>query len=142
MSVAQGGKARLGRDHSAPPVIHVTSYDRIWSILVALLAVLIVAVWFLFLAWDSFRPHVAKMQQPIEIIPDESGGIENGSPTESLKLEGTGPERADATPGEASDDSRPEVQDVLQNVSLEAANADAAGAVAGSSDQLQLDSAP
>jgi hypothetical protein len=104
---------------------------------------LFVAVWFLFLVWDSFHPHVAKMQLPIEVIPDESGGVENGSPTESLKLEGTGPERADATPGEASDDSRPEVVDVLQSVSLEAASADAAGAVtAGSSDQLQLDTAP
>jgi hypothetical protein len=143
MPVAQGGKARLRRAHSAPPVIRVTSYDRIWSILVALLAVLIVAVWFLFLAWGNFRPHIAKLQQPIEIIPDESGGIENGSPTESLKLEGTGPERADATPGEASDDSRPEVEQVLKSVSLEAASADAAGAVtSGSSDQLELDTAP
>ena len=60
MPVAQGGKAKLGRAHSAAPVIRVTSYDRIWSILVALLAVLIVAVWFLFLVWDSFQPHVAK----------------------------------------------------------------------------------
>jgi hypothetical protein len=143
MPPAQGRVAKLGRGHSAPPVINVTNYDRVWSTLVALLAVLIVAVWFLFLVWDSFRPHVPKMQQPVEIIPDESGGVENGSPTESLKLEGTGPERADATPGEASDDSRPEVEDVLSSVSLEAASADAAGAVmAGSSDQLQLDTAP
>jgi len=143
MPPAQGRVAKLGRGHSAAPVIRVTGYDRVWSTLVALLAVLVVAVWFLFLVWDSFRPHVAKLQQPIEIIPDESGGVENGSPTDSLKLEGTGPERADATPGEASDDSRPEVVDVLQNVSLEAASADAASAVtAGSSDQLQLDTAP
>jgi hypothetical protein len=142
MSEAHSRVSKLGR-LSAPPVIRVTNYDRIWSTLVALLAVLIVSVWFLFLVWDSFRPHVAVMQQPIEIIPDESGGIENGSPTESLKLEGTGPERADATPGEFSDDSRPEVEQVLQSVSLEAASADAAGAVmAGSSDQLQLDAAP
>ena len=126
MLPAQSRVAKLGRGHSAPPVIRVTSYDRIWSTLVALLAVLVVAVWFLFLVWDSFQPHVAKMQLAIEVIPDESGGVENGSPTESLKLEGTGPERADATPGEASDDSRPEVQDVLQSVSLEAASADAA----------------
>jgi hypothetical protein len=142
MSEAHSRVSKLG-GLAAPPVIRVTSYDRIWSTLVALLAVLIVAVWFLFLVWDSFRPHVAVMQQPIEIIPDESGGIENGSPTESLKLEGTGPERADATPGESSDDSHPEVEQVLQSVSLEAASADAAGAVsAGASDQLQLDTAP
>ncbi len=143
MPPAPSRTAKLSRGYLAPPVIRVTGYDRVWSTLVALLAVLVVAVWFLFLVWDSFRPHVAKMQQAIEIIPDESGGIENGSPTESLKLEGTGPERADATPGEASDDSRPEVVDVLQNVSLEAANTDASAAVmAGSSDQLQLDTAP
>jgi hypothetical protein len=143
MPVAPGTKARLNRAHSAAPVIRVTSYDRIWSILVALLAMLIVVVWFLFLAWDSFQPHVAKMQIPIEVIPDESGGIEGGSPTESLKLEGTGPERADATPGEASDDSRPEVEQVLKSVSLEAASADASGAMtSGSSDQLELDTAP
>jgi hypothetical protein len=143
MPPAQGRLAKLGRGHSAAPVIHVTSYDRIWSSLVALMAVLLVAVGFLYLVWDSFQPHIAQLQQPIELITDESGGIENGSPTDSLKLEGTGPERADATPGEVSDDSRPEVQDILQNVSLEAASADAAGAVAaGSSDQLQLDSAP
>jgi hypothetical protein len=142
MSEAHSRVSKLG-GLSAPPVIRVTNYDRVWSTLVALLAVLIVAVWFLFLVWDSFRPHVAVMQQPIEIIPDESGGVENGSPTESLKLEGTGPERADATPGEFSDDSHPEVEQVLQSVSLEAASADAAGAVtAGASDQLQLDTAP
>ncbi|HXY32697.1 MAG TPA: hypothetical protein VEI07_00635 [Planctomycetaceae bacterium] len=143
MSLAQGGKARLGRGHLAPPVIRVTNYDRVWSILVALLAVLAVSVWFLFLVWDSFRPHHAVMQQAIEVIEDTSGGVENGSPTESLKLEGTGPERADATPGEASDESRPEVEQVLQSVSLEAASGDATGTVmAGSSDQLQLDTAP
>ena len=135
--------ARLGQGHSAAPVIRVTNYDRVWSTLVALLAVLIVAVWFLFLVWDSFRPHVAKMQQAIEVIEDESGGIEGGSPTESLKLEGTGPERADASPSEASDDSRPEVENVLQSVSLEAASAATSGAVAaGASDQLELDTAP
>jgi hypothetical protein len=142
MTPSQGRAAHLGRGHSAPPVIRVTGYDRVWSTLVALLAVLVVAVWFLFLVWDSFRPHIAKMQQAVEIIADESGGVENGSPTESLKLEGTGPERADATPGEASDDSRPEVVDVLQNVSLEAASADAAAVTAGGSDTLQLDTAP
>ena len=143
MPPAQGRTAKLGRGHSAPPVIRVTSYDRIWSTLVALLAVLLVAVWFLFLVWDSFHPHVAQLQQPIELIPDESGGVENGSPTDSLKLEGTGPERADATPSEASDDSRPEVEDVLQSVSLEAASSDAVGSVtAGSSDQVELDTAP
>jgi hypothetical protein len=143
MPPAQGRTSKLGHSHKAAPVIRVTSYDRIWSSLVALMAVLLVAVWFLYLVWDSFQPHVAQLQQPIELIEDVSGGIENGSPTDSLKLEGTGPERADATPGEASDDSRPEVQQVLQNVSLEAANADPAGTVmAGSSDQLELDTAP
>ena len=58
MSEAHSRVSKLG-GLAAPPVIRVTSYDRIWSTLVALLAVLIVAVWFLFLVWDSFRPHVA-----------------------------------------------------------------------------------
>ncbi len=84
--------------------------------------------------------------QVVEFIPDEpTGGIEGGSPTESLKLEGTGPERADATPGESSPDERPEVEEVLRNVSLESsASSDADGARShpGSSDQLALDTAP
>ncbi len=70
MPPAPSRVARLGQGHSAAPVIRVTNYDRVWSTLVALLAVLIVAVWFLFLVWDSFRPHVAKMQQAIEVIED------------------------------------------------------------------------
>jgi hypothetical protein len=129
---------------AAAPVIRVTNYDRVWSTLVALIAVLIAAVWFLSLVWNSFQPHHAKHMQVVEFIPDEpTGGIEGGSPTESLKLEGTGPERADATPGESSPDERPEVEEVLRNVSLESAASDAVGTVAsGSSDQLALDTAP
>jgi hypothetical protein len=126
------------------PVIRVTNYDRIWSTLVALIAVLVAAVWFLSLVWNSFQPHRAKHMQLVEFIADEpTGGIEGGSPTESLKLEGTGPERADATPGESSPDERPEVEEVLRNVSLESTANDAMGTVAsGSSDQLALDAAP
>jgi hypothetical protein len=129
---------------AAAPVIRVTSYDRVWSTLVALIAVLVAAVWFLSLVWNSFQPHHAKHKQAVEFIADEpTGGIEGGSPTESLKLEGTGPERADATPGESSPDERPEVEDVLRNVSLESSASDAVGTVAsGSSDQLALDTAP
>ena len=128
----------------APPVIRVTSYDRVWSTLVALVAVLVAAVWFLFLVWGSFETHVAKHDQIVELIPDEtSGGVEGGSPTDSLKLEGTGPERADATPGQSVVDERPEVEDVLKSVSLESSSSDAAGTVtSGSSDQLELDVAP
>jgi hypothetical protein len=128
----------------APPVIRVTSYDQIWSTLVALVAVLLAAVWFLYLVWGSFHPHPIKHDRIVELIPDEtSGGIEGGSPTDSLKLEGTGPERADATPGEAVSDERPEVEEVLKDVSLDSASSDTAGTVtSGSSDQLQLDVAP
>ncbi len=110
----------------------------------ALVAVLLAAVWFLYLVVESFQPHVPKHEQIIEIIPDEtSGGVEGGSPTDSLKLEGTGPERADATPGQSIADERPEVEEVLKDVSLESSSSDAAGTVtSGSSDQLQLDVAP
>ena len=40
----------------APPVIRVTRYDQVWSTLVALVAVLLAAVWFLYLVWGSFHP--------------------------------------------------------------------------------------
>jgi len=134
-------KPALGQP--APPVIRVTSYDRVWSTLVAVVTVLLAAVWFLFLVWGGFHPHVPPREQPIEILEETSGGVAWGSPTDSLKLEGTGPERADATPGESSDDSRPEVQEVLQNVALEAASSqDSSAVTSGSSDQLQLDVAP
>ena len=70
----------------------------------------------------SFHPHPTKHDANGRIDADEpTGGIEGGSPTESLKLEGTGPERADASPGESSPDQRPEVEEVLKNVSLESA---------------------
>jgi hypothetical protein len=128
----------------APPVIRVTGYDRVWSTLVALVAVLVAAVAFLYLVWGSFQPHKAKQMQIVELIPDEtSGGIEGGSPTDSLKLDGTGPERADASPSDSSMDERPEVEEVLKDVSLETATSDATGTVtSGSSDQLSLDVAP
>jgi hypothetical protein len=143
MSIASSGRTKHAAGSPAPPIIRVTSYDRVWSTLVALIAVLLAAVWFLFLVWGSFRPHVAKHEQPIELLEETSGGIEGGSPTDSLKLEGTGPERADATPGQAISDERPEVEEVLKNVSLESSSSDSAGSVtSGSSDQLELDVAP
>jgi len=144
MATAQSHPIKPSAGSPAPPVIRVTSYDRVWSTLVALVAVLLAAVWFLYLVWGTFHPHIAKREQIVELIPDEtSGGIEGGSPTDSLKLEGTGPERADATPGEAIVDERPEVEQVLKDVSLESAASDAAGTVtSGSSDQLALDVAP
>ncbi|HUE13463.1 MAG TPA: hypothetical protein VMR25_04810 [Planctomycetaceae bacterium] len=143
MSAAGSRHVKHAAGSPAPPVIRVTSYDRVWSTLMALVAVLVASVWFLSLMWNSFQPHYAKHEQVIELIPDEtSGGIEGGSPTDSLKLEGTGPERADATPGQSIADERPEVEEVLKNVSLESSS-DAAGAVtSGSSDQLELDVAP
>ena len=143
MSVAESRPTARTAGSPAPPVIRVTSYDQVWSTLVALIAVLLAAVGFLYLVWGSFHPHVARHDRVIELIPDEtSGGVENGSPTDSLKLEGTGPERADATPGESSPDERPEVEEVLKDVSLETAS-DSTGAVtSGDSAQLQLDVAP
>jgi hypothetical protein len=144
MSGAHGRPVGTSIGTPAPPVIRVTRYDQVWSTLVALVAVLLAAVWFLYLVWGSFHPVPIKHDQIVELIPDEtSGGIEGGSPTDSLKLEGTGPERADATPGESSPDQRPEVEEVLKDVSLESASSEAAGTVAsGSSDQMQLDVAP
>jgi hypothetical protein len=129
---------------AAAPVIRVTRYDQVWSTLVALIAVLLASVWFLYLVWGSFHPHPPKREQIVELIPDEtSGGVENGSPTDSLKLEGTGPERADATPGSSVADERPEVEQVLKDVALESSSNDSTGAVtSGASDQMQLDEAP
>ena len=45
MSVVHAGENRPDTDRPAPPVIRVTQYDQIWSTLVALLSVLIAAVW-------------------------------------------------------------------------------------------------
>jgi hypothetical protein len=130
---------RLG---GSVPVIRVTSYDRVWSTLVAVVAMLAMIVWLLFLVRWGAHPHVTEQDQIVELITEESGGIEGGSPTESLKLEGTGPERADATPGASIDDSRPEVEEVLSSVSLESASESAGEVTAGSSDQVQVDVAP
>ena len=57
MSGAQSRPVGSSIGTPAPPVIRVTRYDQVWSTLVALVAVLLAAVWFLYLVWGSFHPH-------------------------------------------------------------------------------------
>src|SRR5579863_8190357 len=140
MSAVSGQRSLPAVENNAAPVIRVTDYDRILSTLLAIVCVLVGAVWFLFLVWDSFHPHPVRHDQVIELVEETSGGVEWGSPTDSLKLDGTGPERADATPGESTADERPEVEEILKGVSLESPTNNAAGTVtSGGSDQLELD---
>lgn len=74
------------------PVIRVTPYDQVSSWLLAVVSALGFSVFVLTAAWVSIDPVPVRVAVPVEIIENEGGGVEDGSPDETLKLDGPGPE--------------------------------------------------
>ena len=66
------------------PIIRVTSYDQVWSTLVAVVAMLGFAVFLLFMLWGAYRPPTPRAEPVVDILEEEMGGVEDGSPTDSV----------------------------------------------------------
>lgn len=96
------------------PELRVTQYDQVSSWLIALVAGLGASVFILTVAWISIQPHTVRQAIPVEIV-EMPGGVEDGSLTETLKLENDGPETELATLAEEESDV-PEVMETLGNV--------------------------
>lgn len=96
------------------PVLRVTRYDQVSSWLIAVVGGLGLSVFVLTVAWVSIQPVAVKEPVPLEIV-EISGGVEDGSIEETLKLESPDPETEQATLAE-EDAAEPEVEETLDNV--------------------------
>jgi hypothetical protein len=102
------------RTAAPTPEMRVTRYDQVSSWLIALVGGLGLSVFVLLVAWVSIEPVKVREPIPVEIV-DISGGVEDGSVEETLKLENDSPETEQATNAEEDSDV-PEVQETLDNV--------------------------
>lgn len=96
------------------PELRVTRYDQVSSWLIATVGGLGLSVFVLAVAWVSIQPVKVREPIPVEIV-DISGGVEDGSVEETLKLENDAPETEQATMAEEESDV-PEIQETLDNV--------------------------
>jgi hypothetical protein len=111
------------------PTLRVTAYDRVSSFLMALIlaavggAIVAVGWWM-----TTYRPAPPKQELvPLEIV-DVTGGYEDGSPDETLRVESPEPENANASNVEApTDESTPSVEVSIANVMATSGKASQAG---------------
>ena len=98
-----------------PPTIRVTRYDQVSAILFSVIGGLCFIVFLLAFAWYATR--VRKPAEPVrvEIFEEPAGGVEDGSPDESLRVDSPDPPNANATPGDAASDQT-DVEETLQEV--------------------------
>ena len=96
------------------PVLRVTLYDLVSSWLIVLVGALIAAVFLLTVAWFATSPQRPKGPVKVEMV-EVPGGVEDGSPDETLKLDGEGPESELAAPADEISD-QPEVEETLDTV--------------------------
>lgn len=106
---------RLPRN--AGPVLRVTAYDRVSSLLMAMIAAVTLAAVMAIGWWLTTRPPPPPEQLvPLEIV-DVDGGYEDGSPDETLRVESPEPERSNASLVEAATaDDTPAVASTIANV--------------------------
>lgn len=96
------------------PVLRVTRYDEVSSWLISLVGGLGLAVFVLTVAWVSIHPITVQEPVPVEIV-EVSGGVEDGSVEESLRLDSPEAENEQASLAE-EDAAEPEIQETLENV--------------------------
>lgn len=98
------------------PVMRVTSYDHVSSSLIALVSGLGLTIFVLTAAWYSIEPLPPRVPVALEIVDSQAAGVEDGSPDETLKLEGPGPEDELASVASDDDSPEPEIAESLDNV--------------------------
>jgi hypothetical protein len=92
----------------------VTRYEEVSSFLFAIIGGLVGAVVLLACLWYSTR--VAKPREPVAVeLFEDSGGVEDGSPDETLRVDSPDPPSQDAAVGEVGSDE-PELQESLDQV--------------------------
>ena len=100
--------------NAPPPVLQVTRYDRVSSLLMAVVIGLVLSVASLFVVWIVNRPPAPVEDVPLELV-ELPGGFEDGSIEETLRLDSPEDPTQDPslaeTPAEES-----EIQEVLENV--------------------------
>src|SRR5438552_2068051 len=97
-----------------PPVLRVTRYEQVSALLYAIIGGLVVAVFLLAFAWYSSRVPKPREPVPVELI-EESGGAEDGSIDETLRVDSPLEANPDAGSAESQTDV-PEVREALDQV--------------------------
>lgn len=97
------------------PVMRTTSYERVNSGLLSVIIGLVVAVICLYIMWMGLWPDPPQRTVPVEIV-ELSGGVEDGTPGEELRVDSPLPEIPDATPNEESTDEPSEIEETLDQV--------------------------
>jgi hypothetical protein len=96
------------------PVIRVTRYEEVSSFLFAAIGGLVLAVVLLACLWYSTR--VSKPREPVAVeLFEDSGGVEDGSPDETLRVDSPEPPNPDAVVGDVASEER-EVSESLDQV--------------------------
>lgn len=97
-----------------PPVLRVTRFDRVSSLLMAIVAGLVLGVLSLFVVWYANRPPAPIEDVPLELV-ELPGGFEDGSIDETLRLESPEDPTQDPSLAEIPAEEN-EIQEVLENV--------------------------
>lgn len=97
-----------------PPVLHVTRFDRVSSLLMAVVAGLVLGVLSLSVVWYANRPPAPVEDVPMELV-ELPGGFEDGSIDETLRLESPEDPTQDPSLAEIPAEEN-EIQEVLENV--------------------------
>jgi hypothetical protein len=97
------------------PVIRVTRYDQISAFLFSIIGGLCFTVFLLAFAWYATRVHKTREPVDVELFEEQAGGVEDGSPDETLRVDSPDPPSQDAAVGDASSDQQ-DVQESLDQV--------------------------
>ncbi len=105
-----------------PPVIKVTRYDEVSSWMITVFAGLLALCGVVMLIWITNQAPPSPEPVPVELL-ELPGGIEDGSPDETLRVDSPEPERADASEAETPSEMN-EVESTLE-AAVELSNASA-----------------
>jgi hypothetical protein len=113
MATTEVSEARTSGGKPKAPVLRETRYDHISSGMMAVVLALIVTCAGLFVWWFSNKPPVQDDFTPVEIL-ELPGGVETGSPDETLKVDS--PEEEIPDPAVVEEQEEVQIEEVLENV--------------------------
>ena len=87
-------------EYRPPPVIRVTRYDQVSSGMITVFSGMLALCFIITLIWYSSRVPKPPDPVPVELL-ELPGGVADGSPDETLRVDSPEPERADASEAEA-----------------------------------------
>ena len=101
------------RGGTSTPVLRETRYDHVSSGMIAMVLALLITCASLLVWWFSNRPPVQDDFTPVEML-ELPGGVETGSPDETLKVES--PEEEIPDPAVVEEQDEVQIEEVLENV--------------------------